>query len=297
MERKVLMEELEQLGELYQSGVFCFIEVVAPPPPPKIAEPSAGERRVFLVGEADIAMRWIPVGRFLAGAGADGKEAGGNEKPQHEVTILRGFWMGETPVTQGQYLALMGKKPSHFTKAGLEAPVECVCWYDAAVFANKLSALEGLSACFVEIGEQMEGVGNKGSDYVGSKGWRLPTEAEWEYACRAGAATPRYGELDQIAWYGENSGGTTHIVGQKQANAWGLHDTLGNVWEWCYDWSGGYSAQAATDPVGAATSTRRVLRGGGWSSGASCVRAARRSSLTPADRYGDIGFRVVRSSP
>jgi formylglycine-generating enzyme required for sulfatase activity len=127
----------------------------------------------------------------------------------------------------------------------LDAPVERVSWYDAAAFANKLSALEGLSACFVRSGEQMEGVGNKGSDYVGCKGWRLPTEAEWEYACRAGTMTSRYWELDKIAWYDENSNRyTTHLVGQKQANAWGLHDTLGNVWEWCYDWYGDYSAQA-----------------------------------------------------
>ncbi len=273
------------------------IEVIAPPPPPKIAEPSAGERRVFRVGGADLAMRWIPAGTFGMGAGADDKEANDWEKPQHEVTLTRGFWMGETPVTQGQYQTITGHNPSHFKAVGLDAPVEQVSWYDAAVFANKLSALEGLSACFVGSGEKMEGVGNKGSDYVGCKGWRLPTEAEWEYACRAGATTPRYGELGQIAWYEKNSGKTTHAVGQKQGNAWGLHDTLGNVWEWCYDWSGHYSAQAATDLVGAATGTDRVARGGGWLSSAGSVRAARRGLGTPPNRYNFFGFRVVRSSP
>ncbi|MCK6513392.1 formylglycine-generating enzyme family protein, partial [Myxococcota bacterium] len=151
--------------------------------------------------------------------------------------------------------------------------------------------------CFVGSGEKMEGVGNKGSDYVGCKGWRLPTEAEWEYACRAGATTPRYGELDEIAWHGKNSGSTTHVVGQKQANAWGLHDTLGNVWEWCYDWFGGYSAQAATDLVGAATGANRVRRGGSWNYNAYFVRAAQRGSNTPTYRNNLIGFRVVRSSP
>ncbi len=139
--------------------------------------------------------------------------------------------------------------------------------------------------------------GTKEAITWGAKGWRLPTEAEWEYACRAGTAVPRYGELDKIAWYGENSGETTHAVGQKQANAWGLHDTLGNVWEWCYDWFGGYSAQAATDPVGAATGTVRVRRGGGWGGNAGVVRAAQRNGNTPALRYSSLGFRVVRSSP
>ncbi len=268
------------------------IEVVAPPPPPKIAELSAGERRVFRVGGVDFAMRWIPAGTFWMGAGADDKEAFSWEKPQHEVTLTRGFWMGEMPVTQGQYRTIMGENPSHRTEAGLDAPVEQVSWYRAAAFANKLSALEGLSACFVGVRNKMEGVGNKGSDYVGSKGWRLPTEAEWEYACRAGTTTPRYGELDKIAWYEDNSGNTTHAVGQKQANAWGLYDMLGNVWEWCYDWNDGYSEQAATDPTAAATGTSRVARGG--LDHTRCGRAARRLSFKPTNR-GGIGFRVVRS--
>lgn len=255
-----------------------------------------GDRHVISLSEVEFPMRWIPAGTFWMGAGEDDKDAFSNEKPQHAVTLTRGFWMMETPVTQGQYLDVMGENPSRFTEVGLDAPVERVSWYDAAVFANKLSALEGLSACFVGSGEQMEGVGNKGSDYVGCEGWRLPTEAEWEYACRAGTVTPRYGELDKIAWYDENSNHTTNRVGQKQANAWGLHDTLGNVWEWCYDWFGGYSAQAATDLVGAATGTGRVKRGGGWYYYANNVRAAQRSSNTPTYRDYIIGFRLVRSS-
>lgn len=255
-----------------------------------------GDRKVFRVGRAKIATRWIPAGRFWMGAGNDDKEAYGDEKPQHEVTITRGFWMGETPVTQGQYQTIMGHNPSHFKAVGLDAPVEQVSWYDAAVFANKLSALEGLSACFVGSGEKMEGVGNKGSDYTESKGWRLPTEAEWEYACRAGTAVPRYGELDKIAWYRENSGETTHVVGQKQANAWGLHDMLGNVWECCYDWFGSYPIRAATDPTGAATGMYRVVRGGSWLSYGWFVRSASRYWGAPTNRNYNIGFRLVRSS-
>jgi formylglycine-generating enzyme required for sulfatase activity len=229
------------------------------------------------------------------GAGADDKEASALDKPQHEVTLTRGVWMGETPVTQGQYQTIMGQNPSHFIAAGLDAPVECVSWYDAAAFANKLSALEGFSPCFVGAGEKMDGVGNKGSGYVGCKGWRLPTEAEWEYAARAGTTTPHYGDLERVAWYGDNSGGTTHPVGQKQANAWGLYDTLGNVWEWCYDRYGGYSSQALTDPTGAAIGTGRVCRGGSWNNLANSVCAARRSSSTPSLRNYLLGFRLVRS--
>ena len=255
-----------------------------------------GDRKVLRVGGADFAMRWIPAGTFWMGAGDDDKEAYDDEKPQHEVTLTQGYWMGEMPVTQGQYQTITSQNPSLFHKAGLDAPVEQVNWYDAAAFANKLSALEGLSPCFVGSGEEMDGVGNKGSDYIGCKGWRLPTEAEWEYACRAGTATPCYGSLKKIAWYEENSGGTTHAVGQKKANAWGLYDTLGNVWEWCYGWYDDYSAQAATDPVAAATGAGRVLRGGGWGNDANFMRAVQRYYDSLTYRNYDLGFRLVRSS-
>ena len=256
----------------------------------------AGEARE-VASVVGMRVRWIPAGTFWMGAGEDDKEADDDEKPRREVTLTRGFWMGETPVTQGQYQAIMGNNPSHFQRAGVDAPVEQVSWFDAAVWASKLSDLEGVPKGLVGTGVEMDGVGNKGSDYVGCEGWRLPTEAEWEYACRAGTTTTRYGELDEIAWYDKNSGLTTHAVGKKQANVWGLRDTLGNVWEWCYDWFGGYSAQAATDLVGAATGTYRVMRGGVWSNYAGYVRAAQRNSYTPADRSVNFGFRVVRSSP
>lgn len=239
----------------------------------------AGEARE-VASVAGMRMRWIPAGTFWMGAGADDKEAYDDEKPQREVTLTRGFWMMETPVTQNQYLAVMGENPSCCTEAGLEAPVEQVTWYDAAAFANKLSALEGTSESFVGSGEEMDGVGNKESDYVGSKGWRLPTEAEWEYACRAGTTTPRYGELDKIAWYEKNSGSTTHIVGQKQANAWGLYDMLGNVNEWCYD--------AYESPPRVAT------RGGSWISHADSVRSSSRERSDPKKLIYSFGFRVIR---
>jgi len=269
------------------------IEVSAPPQA-KAAERAAGTRRVFQVGGVDFPMRWIPAGTFWMGAEADDDEAFGDEKLRHEVTITRGVWMGETPVTQGQYQAIMAKNPSYFKEVGLRAPVERVSWYKAAAFANKLSALEGLPSCFGW--KRMKGLGNGGSDYVGGKGWRLPTEAEWEYACRAGTTTPRYGDVEKIAWCAENIGRTTHPVGEKEANAWGLYDMLGNVWEWCYDEYGPYAGMATEDPVRSTSSstTGHVLRGGSWYGNARNVRSANRSDNAPSSRDNFLGFRLLR---
>ncbi len=191
------------------------------------------ERRVFSFGGVAFPMRWIPAGSFWMGASEDDDFAYLDEHPRHEVTITRGFWMMETPVTRAQYKTLTNKNPP---KIGQSMPAANIGWYEAAAFANKLSALEGLPASFVGRGRKRTGVGNKESDYAKSKGWRLPTEAEWEFSCRAGTTTPHYGKLSEIAWYGENSSGLSrHPVGEKEANAWGLHDMLGNVWEWVYD--------------------------------------------------------------
>jgi formylglycine-generating enzyme required for sulfatase activity len=283
------------------SGQAPATNVEVSAPTSKLVEPSARERRVWTLGGADFAMRWIPAGQFLMGSGEDDEEAFGDEKPQHKVTITRGFWMGETPVTQRQYQAIMGENPSRFQGAGLDAPVECVSWYDAASFTNKLSALEGLSGCFVGEGEKMKGVGNEGSDYLGCKGWRLPTEAEWEYAARA-RTTRRYGELDKSAWYDENSSNKTHPVGLKRANAWGLYDVLGNVLEWCYDGCDHSvykkRGKEAIDPIQAATGNIRVLRGGSWCNLARNVRAAYRYHYVSSGRdYNFVGFRLFRSSP
>ncbi len=261
----------------------------------------AGEVRE-VASVAGMRMRWIPAGTFWMGSDEYDFDVPYDEKPRREVTMTRGFWMMETLVTQGQYLAVVGYNPSFYAGFsgygyGLESPVENVSWDEAAEFANKLSAMEGVSESFVAEGEdeEMEGVGNKRSDYVGSKGWRLPTEAEWEYACRAGTTTSRYGDLDKIAWYNGNIGTRTFTVGQKQANAWGLYDTLGNLWEWCYDWFGSYEpADAATDPVGSVTGEKRVIRGGCYDNIASLVRAAQRDCESPMRRYDHIGFRLVR---
>ena len=166
----------------------------------------------------------------------------------------------------------MGANPSEF-KACARCPVESVSWEDVQDFILELNDLQS------------------GSGYV----YRLPTEAEWEYAARAGTTGARYGELDEIAWYRDNSGETTHPVGEKRANAWGLHDMLGNVYEWTADWYGKYPSGMVTDPRGPSTGLGRVVRGGSWGSGARFVRSAYRDDISPGGRYGHVGFRLVRT--
>ena len=235
--------------------------------------------------------------------GSPENEAGrwAGEGPQTSVTINRGFWMGKYEVTQGEYLEVMGNNPSWFngdrTSSGwqdygtdLSRPVESVSWSDAVAYCAALTERE-----------QATGQIPVGSFY------RLPTEAEREYACRAWTSTRfSYGDdlgytnLTNYAWYGDNSGGQTHPVGQKLANPWGLYDMHGNVSEWCQDWwelhlPGGI----VVDPQGPATGSRRVIRGGSWYlwydwDYASFCRSAYRSNSLPDSRdYNALGFRVV----
>jgi formylglycine-generating enzyme required for sulfatase activity len=168
----------------------------------------------------------------------------------------------------------MGNNPSRLKKGGPECPVETVSWEDAQKFIRKLSEKDGENT------------------------YRLPTEAEWEYACRAGTDTPYYtgtteADLDRAGWYSENSGGKTHPVRQKEANAWGLYDMHGNVWEWCQDWYGEYPEGTVTDPAGPDKGSARVLRGGGWYRGAGYCRSGSRDSDSPDRRLSLLGFRVL----
>ena len=206
----------------------------------------------------------IPAGTFRMGS-ASGSD---DEKPVHVVTITRGFWMGKFDVTQAQWKAVMGNDPSHFK--GDDLPVEQVSWNDCQEFLSRLNS-------------------------KGQATFRLPTEAEWEYACRAGSTGERYGDLDAIAWYSRNSGSTTHPVGQKQPNAWGLCDMNGNVWQWCQDRydSTYYGISPAVDPQGSSNGSSRVYRGGSWFYNATYVRSAARNYYTPDIRSNSLGFRVV----
>jgi formylglycine-generating enzyme required for sulfatase activity len=193
------------------------------------------------------------------------------EKPAHEVTISKPYYLGKFEVTQGQYQQVMGVNPSAFK--GRDLPVEQVSWDEAQEFCKKASERTGHAI-------------------------RLPTDAEWEHACRAGTKTAYYtgdsdADLDRAGWYDKNSGNTTHPVGQKVPNAWGTYDMHGNVWEWCQDFYEPYKAGAATDPQGPSQGQYRVLRGGSWVFIPWLCRSASRNWLTPDNRGYHFGFRVA----
>jgi formylglycine-generating enzyme len=209
--------------------------------------------------------RWIYPGRFMMGSNNVNDHIFVTEQSQREVLLTRGFWLGETPVTQAQWQAVMGNNPSHFK--GQQRPVEQVSWQDCLYFAAKLNALlPGLNAA-------------------------LPTEAQWENACRAGTQSDYHDgslctmpdgkdpAMEKLGWYAENSNGETHDVKLKAGNAWGLHDMHGNVWEWCQDsWDGGI---------------RHVVKGGSWRSEAQLCSADRRNRVDTGYRGQDKGIRLA----
>jgi formylglycine-generating enzyme required for sulfatase activity len=213
----------------------------------------------------------IPAGRFMMGCYQGDGQCYADEIPRHEVQITRSFQLGKYEVTQGQWVKVMGSNPSKF-KGEDGLPVEEVSWNHVQGFIAKLNAL------------------NDGYRY------RLPTEAEWEYAARGGTTGVYYGILDEVGWYDKNSGSKTHPAGQKQPNGFGLYDMLGNVWEWCSDWDGGsyYGSSPATDPKGPDSGQAKVLRGGSWDDLASNARASSRVKVVPFVRGNAIGFRVCR---
>jgi uncharacterized protein (TIGR02145 family) len=234
-----------------------------------------------------IVMKNIPAGMFVMGSdSSDDYEAA----PPHQVT-LSAFAMQETDVTQEQYQAVMGTNPAYYT-GNLLKPVEQVTWYDAIQFCNALSKLTGLDTVYNT---------NTGAADFTKDGYRLPTEAQWEYACRAGSATeywwgPDTTGIDARAWTYSNSPNLTQPVATKLANAWGLYDMTGDVWQWCNDWLGPYAAPPATNPTGATSGSSRIVRGGSWFDdkvGFVIYRSAFRGVDTPTKRTYDYGFRVV----
>ena len=236
-----------------------------------------------------IEMVLIRAGTFWMGCEPGNSECSRRESPRHQVTLTRAYYMGKTEVTQGLWKKVMGNNPSRFSSCGDECPVERVSWADAIDFCNRLSDQEGLTRCYSATGPAITWDSN-------CTGYRLPTEAEWEYAARGGGdVEARPAPVDAMAWYNRNSGHKTHPAGQKAANGYGLSDMLGNVWEWTWDWYGGYSTESVRDPRGPAGGSDRVVRGGSWLFVARYCRSAARYRREPDCRRDFLGLRLARS--
>ena len=234
-------------------------------------ETYGADKQTFTVNGVSFTMLFVEGGGFVMGATSEqGSDADSDEKPTHSVT-LSDFSIGETEVTQELWQAVMGSNPSYFK--GAQYPVERVSWEDCQEFVKKLNQLTG-------------------------KNFRLPTEAEWEYAARGGNKSKGYkyagsNTLGNVAWYTDNSSSRTHPVKQKQANELGIYDMSGNVWEWCQDWYGCYSSSHQTNPKGVSFGYDRVFRGGGWIYAAVDCSVSNRHHWLPSDRAFHLGLRLV----
>jgi formylglycine-generating enzyme required for sulfatase activity len=235
-------------------------------------ESFVGENIKFKV-EAEVRKSFEPEMVFVEGGTFQMGNSSGNsfEKPVHSVT-LSSFNMGKYEVTQAQWQAVMGSNPSNFWRCD-NCPLEKASWLEVQQYIQKLNAQTG-------------------------KNYRLPTEAEWEYAAKGGKESKGYtysgsNDINAVAWYRDNSGSETHVVGTKQANELGIFDMSGNVWEWCSDWSGNYSSNSVTNPKGTLRGAYRVLRGGGWNCYAFDCRPSYRIGFIPDDKHYDYGFRLV----
>ncbi|TNE50296.1 MAG: PEGA domain-containing protein [Deltaproteobacteria bacterium] len=268
----------------------------------KRKHPPGTLRSIRGLGETKAA--YIPPGSFYMGSTLQEHGRFKDEDPRRRVTLNHGFWMMQTEVTQAQFRKFRGYNPSHSKQCGQSCPVEQVTWHEALAFANKLSRLEGRPACFsctgkgkqvrCKLKKQYQQANGKG--YLRCKGWRLPAEAEWEFAARAGSHQSRYGQIRTIAWYSKNTGPSPMPVKQKLANPWNLHDMLGNVYELCWDWyRGTYLGAPQLNPIGPSKGKYKVIRGGSWVNEAENVRNADRFLIRPTQRRHYIGFRLVRS--
>ncbi len=262
MNRQII---LRQLFTLLAVCSLCFI----PTSCKKKKKIQGIEELTITVGNVQFTMVQVVGGSFLMGNdGKDNEEV--NEKPAHKVTLST-YWIGKTEVTQQLWQAVMGNNPSYFK--GTDLPVENVSWNDCQQFIKRLNNLTGRS-------------------------FRLPTEAEWEYAAYGGSRTNGYtfsggNNAPDVAWYWGNANDKTHPVGKKRANELGIHDMTGNVWEWCQDWYGYYSAASQQNPRGAKTGRYRVNRGGAWCFEQKAARNAARFANKPDGRYKSVGLRLA----
>jgi formylglycine-generating enzyme required for sulfatase activity len=263
-----LEERRTQVIEGYQESA-SLVQPVSSPAPAKTSAAPPDADRVAKAGSKHINPKdgltyvWIPPGTFRMGCSQGDKGCWPDEEP-HDVTITMAFWIGQTEVTQEAYQKVMGNNPSYFK--GAKLPVENISWNDADAYCRAI-------------------------------GGRLPTEAEWEYAARAGSAASQNGGIDQVAWYDKNSVYKTHQVAQKTPNAWALHDMLGNVSEWAADWYVEKLPAAATDPKGPSSGAQRAHRGGSWSVSPGSARVSARGWSPPDLRNGGIGVRCVAEFP
>jgi len=281
---------IEYVTDLAQTNSWRCLEFLQPPASPYLwvdkSAPATGQRfyraRVF---GAPTNLVFIPPGTFMMGSPSNEVDRelppGRVEGPQTAVTISKGFWMGKYPVTGEEFLAVMGYNPT--SPGDTNRPVDMVTWFNATNYCGQLTQNE-------------RAAGRISTNSV----YRLPTEAEWEYACRAWTSTrfsygddPGYTNLTQYAWFDVNSGSTSHPVGQKLPNPWGLYDMHGNVVEWCQDWYGPYPGGIALDPQGPATGLTRMNRGGLWLRPANYCRSAWRRDVPPDFMSDGVGFRVV----
>ena len=269
---------------------------------------------VNVTGNVEFEMVWVPAGSFELGKGSSG-----GVPNWHAVTFSSGFYIGKYPITQLQYQIVMDVNPSNFSnnpalgETQNRRPVEMVSWYDALVFCNKLSIIEGLSPAYRIAGstnpadwgavpENNDETWDAVEIVLGSAGYRLPTEAQWEYAAKGGDGSPGNftysgsNNPDEVAWYGVSTGGT-HEVGKKAPNGLGIYDMSGNVREWCWDWYGSYTSGSKTDPMGASSGEDRVFRGGAfWNSPYDNLTSIYRNYFYPKTRTSDLGFRLARPS-
>jgi formylglycine-generating enzyme required for sulfatase activity len=291
-----------------------------------INPPSSGDQMTGTISGVSVSFRYVPAGSFQR-----------DNTAANVTTITKGYWMGETEVTQELFLKVMGVNPSEFNgsigkepdsgETQTQRPVENVSWYDAIAFCNKLSLLDGRNPVYsvTVSGSEVDWAALAYNDIpsdinvdwnavtmdTGKNGYRLPTEMEWMWAAigadtaapgqlnitgydKAFAGSDGFNNVDDYAWYDDNSNSKTHEVGKKAANELGLKDMSGNVVEWCWDRYGDYPDEIQTDPQGASSGTNRVIRGGGRYSVAADVRSATRYDYTPSNRYANVGFRLVR---